>query len=264
MAGREPSRPSTTASWSSAGSLRPTEGSLPSREYVSMYASQRRWAAPTSGQNRQVSWSSSVRMTRLERGEFVGLERKFVGVALTPLNRRTCASGAHRRCAIELALVPIDANHLTPWADGIGQRAGELAEPAPDVEDALPRLGSDLAQRGLVEQVVQEREPSPLVVRGAVDVPIGPGHPIRLQMSGSPLSEEGLIAVAATVDTPPGADAGQCSVEPWSVVRSLVSDRPRHMNVVDLCGVSTHFTHRFGVATPKSSSATTRDPSSVR
>ena len=102
------------------------------------------------------------RVRKVEGAPFVVAQRRIEHVAAAQIEKPVA------RSAFELLVAPLDPDE--PHAGGLRHRERELPEAGAEVDDPLSAPQRELAQRRLVHEVVEEREPFLLGGRGAVQV----------------------------------------------------------------------------------------------
>src|SRR5262249_12404116 len=107
-----------------------------------------------------------------------------------------------------LVIAPLDADHARP---GARHRARELAQPGTDVEHALAAAQAELAQRGLLEQLVEARQARLFLGVGAVHV----GHAASIR--GRARVRRVQPAVRRTAQ-PEGRFSGRARITWWPVL----------------------------------------------
>ncbi len=111
------------------------------------------------------------RVRDIEAAPLVVFQRKGESVSLSQLDQRVLSgSMGQPACLVKLITVALDAENMRPGSRGPGHRTGELGQPATHIHDLFASPETELAQRGLVEQVVQPRQATLLLGYRAVDI----------------------------------------------------------------------------------------------
>src|SRR5581483_6837633 len=135
-----------------------------------------------------------ARVRDVERAPLFARELEIQDVAAAKLDERRFVFGAGEPPRSgELLLVALDSDHRAA-RDRARHRAGELAETAAEVDDALVAAERHLAHLGVVQQhVVHQRQAALFLFGGAVDVNrvahlVSTGYPASSHASKPPAS----------------------------------------------------------------------------